>query len=138
MGGLLESNEYDNIMILEDLNIDLRKARSRFSRRLATFMSKFNLTAIGMDDIEANTKNTWHSSDFQTQSWIDYIIVSDVLTKTIIDFEIRKNGGYLSDHWPIAMSTSVEVDGKTSIPKNKSVGKKIVVETNRNGQFGEI
>ena len=76
-----------------------------------------------MDDIEENTKNTWHSSDFQTQLWIDYIIVSDGLTKTIIDFEIREDGGYLSDHWPIVMSTSVEVDGKISIPKNKSVGK---------------
>ncbi len=109
-------------MILGDLNIDLREARSRFSRRLAKFMSKFNLTAIGMDDIKANTKNTWHSPDFQTQSWIDYIIVSDGLTKTIIDFEIRVDGDYLSDHWPIAMPTSVEVDGKISIPKNKSVG----------------
>ena len=86
-------------------------------------MSEFNLTAIGMDDIKANTKNTWHSSDFQTQSWIDYIIVSAGLTKMIIDFEIREDGGYLSDHWPIVMSTSVEVDGEISIPKNKSVGK---------------
>ena len=66
LGGLLESNEYDNVMILGDLNTDLLKGTSRFSRRLATFMSEFNLTAIGMDDIEANTKNTWHSSDFQT------------------------------------------------------------------------
>ena len=50
-------------MILGDLNTDLPKGTSRFSRRLATFMSEFNLTAIGMDDIKANT---WHSSDFQT------------------------------------------------------------------------
>ena len=48
------------------------------------------------------------------------------MTKKIIDFEIREDGGYLSDHWPIAMSTSVEVDGKISIPKNKSVGKKLL------------
>ena len=67
-GDLLESNEYDSVMILGDLNADLRKGTSRFSRRLATFTSKFNLTAIGMDDIEANTKNTWQSSNFQTQS----------------------------------------------------------------------
>ncbi|XP_062504975.1 uncharacterized protein LOC134181724 [Corticium candelabrum] len=79
-----------------------------------------------MDDIKANTKNTWHSLDFQTQSWIDYIIVSNALTKTIIDFEIREDGGYLSDHWPIVMSTSVEVDCKILIPKNKSVGKKLL------------
>ena len=126
LGGLLESNEYDNVMILGDLNTDLRKGTSRSSRLLATFMSEFNLTAIGVDDIEANTKNTWHSSDFQTQSWIDYIIVSDGLTKTIIEFEIREDGGYLSDHWPIVLSTSVEVDGKISIPKNKSVGTKLL------------
>ena len=87
------------------------------------------MTAIGMDDIEANTKNAWHSSDFQTQSWIDYIVVSKRLTKMITDFKIREDGGYLSDHRPInsiVMSTSVEVDGKISIPKNKSVGKKLL------------
>ena len=109
-------------MILRYLNTDVRKGMKCFSRRLATFMSEFNLTAIGMNDTEVNTKNTWHSSDFQTQSWIDYILVSEHLTKTIIDFKITKDGGYLSYHWPIVMSTSVEVDGKISIPKNKSVG----------------
>ena len=37
LGGLLESNEYDSVMILGNLNTDLHKGTSRFSRRLATF-----------------------------------------------------------------------------------------------------
>ena len=82
MGGLLESNDCDSVMILRDFNTDLCKGTKRFSGRLATFMSEFNLTAIGMDVTEANTKNTWHSLDFQTRSWIEYL-VSEGLKKQL-------------------------------------------------------
>ena len=57
---------------------DLRNVTSRFSRRLTTFISDSKLSVIGLDDpVMANSNNTWHSSDFQCQSWIDYILVSE-------------------------------------------------------------
>ena len=96
---------------------------NRFSRRLTTFISDSKLSVIGLDDpVMANSNNTWHSSDFQCQSWIDYILVSESFKREINDFEIREDGGFLSDHWPIVMSMSVQVDGSDTMKEREFVG----------------
>ena len=56
--------------------------------------------------------STRHRSDFGCQSWIDYFLVSGNLSNTIVESEIRENGGYLSDHWQTVLPTDVSFDHK--------------------------
>ena len=42
-------------------------------------------------------------------SWIDYICISSTLEKHSHDFEVREDGSNLSDHWPVVLTTDVDV-----------------------------
>ena len=109
----LDMNDHDEVIILGDFNADLRSQNSRMSRQLASFISDWDLFTVGLNDPVLSSKaSTWHRSDFGCQSWIDYFLVSGSLSKTTVEFEIRENGGYLSDHWPIILSTDVSFDHK--------------------------
>ena len=63
--GCLEGvDDYDEVIILGDFNSDLRNEKNRMSRRLVSFITDWNLTAVGLNDLTMSSSTcTWHRSD---------------------------------------------------------------------------
>lgn len=47
--------------------------------------------------------------------WIDYFIVSKSLKSVVVDFEITEDGTFISDHWPMVMSSEGRVGIRMSV-----------------------
>lgn len=109
--GLLEFEHYDHVVILGDFNADLRFLEGRFSAKLSSFVSDHKLSALGLDDNSAWQWHTWHSHDFSSQSWIDYILTSQQLEGLVTDVQIRDGESLTSDHWPVVMYANIGVSG---------------------------
>ena len=111
--GILDNESYDHVIVMGDLNTDLRHG-DRFASRLTHFLREYNLEVAGLDDIDTNSRYTWHSHDFQHGSWIDHICLSTSLNALLETFGIRDGDCLVSDHWAIAASLSVVIDTKVS------------------------
>lgn len=72
---LLESDDHAEVVSLGDFNADLRFNKTR-ARLLDIFVSDYNMAVVGMDDpAQLGHLNTWHSTDFCSQTGNDYYCV---------------------------------------------------------------
>ena len=73
--GILESEEYDEVVFWGDLNADLRSKKGRFTSTLEAFLLRCSLNVVGLSHNAEICRQyyTWHNEDFCQKSWIDYI-----------------------------------------------------------------
>ena len=90
--GILDNESYDHVIVMGDLNTDLRRRGDRFASRLTHFLREYNLEVAGLDDIVTNSRYTWHSHDFQHGSWIDHICLSTSLNALLETFKFVSKG----------------------------------------------
>ena len=123
--GLLDMEVYDHVVLLGDFNADLHRNESRFSARMSSFLSEYDLMVIRMEDAGTENRSTWHSYDMCRESWIDYICVSTVLRGLVDNFSVRDDGCVLSDHWAIVLSIQLVIDTNEMSEDEKSSSKRL-------------
>ena len=126
--GLLESEVYDDIIILGDFNVDLSCKKGRFTKPLEAFLLRCELNVIGLKDNTGNCQQfyTWDNDSFSQKSWIDYFCVSQSLSSAIDEFDVLKDGSVLSDHYPVTFSFNISVEIVNHKPNVNGAGKQLM------------
>ena len=120
----------DHIIILGgDLNVSL-KSSATASLLMKEFMSKHILCNVN-DSFPDNIDFTYFHESLQHYSYIDYLIISSNVLKSVLDFKILESPINLSDHNPICIKLNTSLLGLDS---NSIVNSASDKEPNRKSQ----
>ena len=110
--GILESEEYDEVVFWGDLNADLRSKKGRFTSILEGFLLRCSFNVVGLSHNAEICRQyyTWDNEDFCQKSWIDYICVSQSLKAAVDEFDVLEDGSYVSEHYPVTVSLNISVE----------------------------
>ena len=94
--GFIVSQQFDNIVLVGDFNVDFDRGGS-LADLLLDFMTDLNVVACDLSH-RNSIGFTYKRDDGIVRSWIDHIICSQSLCPSITNVHTSKSGTNLSDH----------------------------------------
>ena len=113
--GIVDRGNSKHLIFGGDLNCNLHKP-SFVSDLLANFMAKYNLKFVDQNS-NPNELLTFSNSR-QQSSYIDFLLVSELLLPRVVNFSVIDHALNLSDHLPIKLSLDKECFKSTSQEKD--------------------
>ena len=104
--GFIVSQQFDNIVLVGDFNVDFDRGGSS-ADLLLDFMTDLNVVACDLSH-RNSIGFTYERDDGIVRSWIDHIIIcSQSLCPSITNVHTSKSGTNLSDHLPLFFNLEI-------------------------------
>ena len=108
---VIKDNPFSKVILLGDMNCNVYQ-QNRFSDALNSFLTDKNLFCAYelMSSFSSNTSYTRCNVKQNSYSLLDYFFISQELIPFVDSIDILQSGFNLSDHLPIVLSLSIDVE----------------------------